>query len=147
VTGLSLLCSGQVPPNPGDLVTSDRMKTTLAALREKFEFVVIDSPPVIPVADARVMSPLSDVVVLVGRYELTSRRALARSAQLLADAQASVVGVVLNDIDFSSADYRYFNYGSIRNTSEHLYAPAKAAVTTNDRKPDDDAPKRKGAHA
>lgn len=151
VTGLSLVCSGQVPPNPGDLVTSDRMKSTLDALREKFEFVVIDSPPVIPVADARVISPLTDVVVLVGRYESTSRRALARSAQLLADAQASVVGVVLNDIDYSSADYRYFNYGSGRNSSEHLYEPAKGASVATDRAaqggPDDDAPKRKGAHA
>jgi succinoglycan biosynthesis transport protein ExoP len=147
VTGLSLLCSGPVPPNPGDLVTSDRMKSALGALREKFEFVVIDSPPVIPVSDARVISPLSDVVVLVGRYESTSRRALARSAQLLADARASVVGVVLNDIDYASADYRYFNYGSGRNSSEHLYEPAKVSAIATDRNSDDDAPKRKGAHA
>jgi capsular exopolysaccharide synthesis family protein len=147
VTGLSLLCSGQAPPNPGDLVTSDRMKSAVGALREKFEFVVIDSPPVIPVSDARVISPLSDVVVLVGRYESTTRRALARSAQLLSDARASVMGVVLNDIDYSSADYRYFNYGSGRNSSEGLYEPANSALSSDDRRLGDEPPKKKGAHA
>jgi polysaccharide biosynthesis transport protein len=145
--GLSLLCGMQAASNPGDLIASDPMKNAVRTLREQFEFVVVDSPPVIPVSDARVLSPLVDVVVLVGRYESTTRRALARSAQLLSEAQANVIGVVLNDIDYSSADFRYFNYGSSRNGGEALYQGVPPVFSPEDRTGSDDPPKGKGAHA
>jgi len=87
------------------------MRKTLRALREKFETIIIDSPPVIPFSDARCLASYADAVVLVGRYGQTTRRAITRGFQLLRDVQAPVIGVVLNGVDFSSADYRYFSYG------------------------------------
>jgi capsular exopolysaccharide synthesis family protein len=144
--GLSLLCGTHEPPNPGELITSDRVKQAIATLRECFEYVVIDSPPVIPVADARVLSSLVDAVILVGRYESTTRRSLARASQMLSEAGGTVAGVVLNDIDYSSADYRYFNYGSNRSSESALYDGVPASRTGN-RKSGEEPPKSRGAHA
>ena len=123
------------------------METVLIALRAQFDHVVIDSPPVIPFSDPRVLAPLSDVVVLVGRYGVTTRRALMRSAQLLSEVRATVVGVVLNDIDLASADYRYFNYGSARTVAEDLYDDANNQFKTESRSETSVIPKSKGAHA
>lgn len=146
VPGLSVLAGGHLPPNPSDLVASEQMEALLIALRNNFSHVVIDSPPAIPFSDARVLSPLSDVVVLVGRYGATTRRALTRAAQLFREVHASMIGVVLNDIDFTSADYRYFNYGFGRNADREFYDDVKRDAA------DDNggaavAPKKKGAHA
>ena len=123
------------------------MEAVLIALRAQFDHVVIDSPPVIPFSDPRVLAPLSDVVVLVGRYGVTTRRALMRSAQLLSEVRATVVGVVLNDIDLASADYRYFNYGSARTVAEDLYDDANNQFKTESRSETSVIPKSKGAHA
>jgi succinoglycan biosynthesis transport protein ExoP len=147
VPSLSVLCSGHYPPNPADLVASEQMEAVLIALRAQYDLVVIDSPPVIPFSDPRVLAPLSDVVVLVGRYGVTTRRALMRSAQLLSEVRASVVGVVLNDIDLASADYRYFNYGSARTVEEDLYDDASNNFKTEGRGETSVVPKSKGAHA
>jgi len=121
VPGLTVLPGGQRPPNPADLVASEQMEAVMAALSGKFDHVVIDSPPVIPFSDARVLSQLSDVVILVGRYGSTTQRALTRAAQLLNEVRGSLAGVVVNDIDFTSADYRYFNYGRARSSEDDVY--------------------------
>ena len=121
VPGLMVLPGGQRPPNPADLVASEQMEAVMVALSGRFDHVVIDSPPVIPFSDARVLSQLSDVVVLVGRYGTTTQRALTRAAQLLNEVRASLAGVVVNDIDFTSADYRYFNYGRARSAEDDIY--------------------------
>jgi succinoglycan biosynthesis transport protein ExoP len=147
VPGLSVICGGYYPPNPADLVASEEMEAVLIALRAQFDHVVIDSPPVIPFSDARVLAPLSDVVLLVGRYGVTTRRALMRSSQLLSDSRASIVGVVLNDIDLASADYRYFNYGSARTVDEELYDDANNKFTSEGRTEAPAVSKSKGAHA
>ncbi len=147
VPNLSVLCGGHYPPNAADLVASEQMEAILIALRDQYDHVVIDSPPVIPFSDARVLAPLSDVVVLVGRYGMTTRRALMRSVQLLSDARASVVGVVLNAIDLASADYRYFNYGSARTADEGLYDDANHKFTMDGPSDIPAVAKSKGAHA
>lgn len=143
---LSLLCGNGEPSNPGDLVASDAMRDLITTLRGHYEFVVIDSPPVIPVSDARILSPLVDGVVVVGRYGSTTHRSLARATQLLRDVGGSVLGVVLNAIDYSSADYRYFNYGSNHSGSSNLYS-----LSPNGRMADhnssNEPPKSRGAHA
>ncbi len=66
---------------------------------------------------------------------------------MLAEVRANVIGVVLNDIDYSSADYRYFNYGSNQDGDKGLYQGIQTVLPADDRKGSDDSPKRKGAHA
>jgi Mrp family chromosome partitioning ATPase len=83
----------------------------IKSLRAMFDYVVIDSPPVIPFSDARSLATLSDAVILVSRYEVTTRRSLTLSAEMLSEMHVPLMGVVLNDMDLSSADFHYFHYG------------------------------------
>jgi capsular exopolysaccharide synthesis family protein len=108
---LVLLPAAAKSANPGELIASDKMKGLLATLRAQFDYVVIDSPPAIPFSDARVLSLLVDGVVLVGRYGLTTRRAFTRCVEWLREIGAPIIGAVLNGMDFSSPDYRYYNFG------------------------------------
>ena len=108
---LAVLPSGTTPENPADILSSPQMVELLDTLKKFFDYVVIDSPPVIRFSDARFLSSLADEVVLVGRCGVTTRRAMQRTAELLNEVHASVAGVVLNGIDFSSPDYNYYAYG------------------------------------
>ena len=119
---LFLLPAGRMATNPINTLASDEMKQLLTALREKFEYIIIDSPPVIPFADARVLSTITEGVVLVGRYRFTTKRSLARGAQILDEAGARILGIVINGMDFRSTDYHYYNYGfSRRNADAKVY--------------------------
>jgi succinoglycan biosynthesis transport protein ExoP len=146
VPGLSLLPSGSTVQNPADILVSSGMQNICEALRRQFQFVVIDSPPIIRFSDARYLSRLADDVVLVGRYGVTTRRVIQRSTELLQDVQAPLVGVVLNGIDYSSPDYHYFTYGYSREATrrgDYAYASTGPAVPPTDEPPT----KGKGAHA
>jgi polysaccharide biosynthesis transport protein len=141
---LKVLAGGPVAPNAADLVSSEKMDATLKTLKRQFEFVIVDSPPVIPFSDARSLAANADAVILVGRYGLTTRRALTRSTQLLSDMNAPVLGVVLNDIDLNSPDYHYYNYGFSRTNQDRRYYER---VDSSPKPPSPDCPNAKGAHA
>jgi len=147
VAGLTILPVRDLPGSPADLLASGRMKSTVAALREQFEHVVIDTPPMLSFSDARTLASLSDAVILISRYGYTTRRAIARSAELLEGAQAPVLGVVLNDMDLSSPDYHYFNYGYSRAVSGRKYEQAYRRFTPPPTPQKTESDKAKGAHA
>lgn len=108
---LSVISSGRVPPNPMDLLSRPGLDRLIQSLSERFDIVIIDSPPVLPVADALVMASLVDGVVLVYKVGATSRGALKRSMSLLDQARANVLGIVLNDVRTQlTADYDYAKY-------------------------------------
>jgi succinoglycan biosynthesis transport protein ExoP len=111
VEGLTLLPAGRLPENPADVLSSPQMGALLDTLKQTYSFIVVDSPPIIRFSDARFLSCLADEVVLVGRYGITTRRAMQRTAELLSEVNASVAGVVLNGIDLFSPDYDYYTYG------------------------------------
>jgi capsular exopolysaccharide synthesis family protein len=117
VPGLSLITSGRTESDPTDLLRPERMRLILEKVKYKFDFVLIDSPPVIPFSDARLLALMAEVVILVGRYGFTTRRALGEGAKLFGDAQAPIWGVVLNDINAKSPDFQY-NYGYVRGADE-----------------------------
>jgi succinoglycan biosynthesis transport protein ExoP len=97
--------------NAVHLLTHQRMNQLISRLRELFEFVVIDTPPILPFADGRALSTIADGVVLVGRAGQTSRGAMMRSMELLAEVQsAPILTTVLNGAQNVSADYHYYNY-------------------------------------
>jgi capsular exopolysaccharide synthesis family protein len=111
---LEVLPCGSIPESPADVLSLPLMSEILETMRTQFDYVVIDSPPVIRFCDARFLSSLADKVVLVGRHGVTTRRAMQRAIELLKDAHASIAGVVLNDVDLSSPDYHYYSYGYSR---------------------------------
>jgi polysaccharide biosynthesis transport protein len=107
---LTILPAGEAAPNPGELICSDAMRTIIQELRQKFHYVVIDAPPVLPFADARAIAPLVDGVLFVGRSGSTPRVAMQRSLELLAEVHsAPVLEVVLNGADMSFLGYGYPN--------------------------------------
>src|SRR5580658_6836318 len=105
---LFILPAGTPPPNPAELLASSNMRDVLERLRNEYDHVVVDTPPSLSVTDAVVLSPRADAVVLVIRSGQTTKQALRRSRDILAQVNAKVVGVLLNAVDLSSPDYYYY---------------------------------------
>jgi succinoglycan biosynthesis transport protein ExoP len=107
-TGLGILTSGPIPPNPAELIGSDQMRELLSVLLQHFDHVVIDSPPVSSFTDGVLISTMVDGVLLVVHGGKSSRHIVRRSKQLLQDVGAKIFGVVLNNIEIQSHDYYYY---------------------------------------
>jgi exopolysaccharide transport family protein len=105
---LYILPAGTPPPNPAELLASTNMRDMLAQLSEQYDHIVMDTPPTLSVTDAVVLSPRADAVVLVIRSGHTTKQALRRARDILAQVNAKVVGVLLNAVDLSSPDYYYY---------------------------------------
>ena len=84
------------------------MKDMLDEMREQYDHIVIDTPPTLSVTDAVVLSPRVDSVVLVIRSGQTTKQALRRARDILAQVNARVTGVLLNAVDLTSPDYYYY---------------------------------------
>jgi succinoglycan biosynthesis transport protein ExoP len=111
VTGLYVLPSGQLPPNPSELLGGERMRKTLASLSEAFDLIVLDTPPLLAASDAAILSTIADGVVLVVRAGVTEAEAGQQAMQQLMSVGARVVGAVLNDPDAKVQSYGgYYKY-------------------------------------
>lgn len=110
VQGLWLLPSGMIPPNPAELLGSTRFRDFIGTLREHFDWVIIDSPPVMAVTDAALVAHHATGVLFVIGAEMTSRHAAARALDQLENAQAKFVGAVLNRVDLQRNAYYYAQY-------------------------------------
>ena len=100
-----LLPRGALPPNPADLLMSQKMHEVLRELRESFDFIVIDSPPVIAVSDAAIVSTLCDGVLLVLHGQNTTTPKARRAVERLESIGAPIIGVILNGVDMRHPDY------------------------------------------
>ncbi|WP_439591361.1 polysaccharide biosynthesis tyrosine autokinase [Microbacterium sp.] len=97
-TGVDILTSGVLPPNPGQLLTSERVGEIVADVREKYDYVIIDSPPMLAVSDPRWLAPVADGVVVLARARKTRRDALTRTLAALNSTRTPVLGIVLNGV-------------------------------------------------
>jgi polysaccharide biosynthesis transport protein len=109
IPNLFVVPAGRIPPNPAELVGSPRMKQGLTLLEEHFDHIVIDSPPVLSVADARILGAIADGVVLVIKGGETPKPAVLRTKRLLQEVNAHLIGTLLNSVDVHSADYYYYS--------------------------------------
>lgn len=117
-----LLPRGPIAPNPGEILASHHMEALLEQWKIEFDHVILDSAPILPVADTLSLAPLADSTVLVVRAATTRKKALLRMRALLRRAQARIVGIVVNDIDLRLENYYTYstkygydytsNYGS-----------------------------------
>ncbi len=110
VANLTLVPAGVLPPNPSELLGSQQMKECLEQFRQRFDVVLIDSPPVIAVTDASLLARLVDGVLLVVNSGSTNREALLRAKELLEQVQAPVLGVLLNNITPTNMYGSYYYY-------------------------------------
>ncbi|MGH2652962.1 MAG: polysaccharide biosynthesis tyrosine autokinase [Actinomycetota bacterium] len=117
VSGLRVVPSGPVPKNPAELLGSHAMEKALDRFREGADVIVVDSPPVLDVADTITVAAFADAVVMVADAEHTSRGALSHARKQLDQVRAEVIGAVLNNLDPTKARmypyyYRYYyRYG------------------------------------
>jgi len=114
VPSLHLLPAGPIAPMPAELLGSLQMQRLIEGLRANYDFILIDTPPVLTVTDAAVLVSISDGVVLVLRYAQSSRNVVARASEILLRSGAHLLGVVLNAVDLQSSDYAEY-YGRAYN--------------------------------
>jgi polysaccharide biosynthesis transport protein len=107
---LSLLAAGPVPPNPAELLNGVHAQKIFAWLRDQFDLVLIDSPPVLPVTDAMILSQYADATLVLAAAGQTRRADLRRAAEKLDQVSAKILGIVLNKVTRQTG--RYYGYGS-----------------------------------
>lgn len=120
---LEVLASGTIPPNPAELLQSNAMADLLKQVRDKYDMVIIDAPPLLPVTDAALLASQADGALLVVRYGRTTRDQLGQAVERLRQVDARPVGVVLNMVPNKrrASGYGYgYGYG---------YAPEQSAAT------------------
>lgn len=105
---LYLLPSGPRPPNPAELLGSNKMVEVISELRKRFNYIIIDSPPLIAVTDSAVLSKSVDGVVLVLKAGQTTRELAKRAHKNLKELNARVLGAILNDVDLEKDRYYYY---------------------------------------
>ena len=110
VPHLDALVCGPLPPNPAELLSSERMRTLLHEASQEYQFVLVDSPPLLNVADSRILATLVDGLVLVVRGGVTPRELAQRAQAYARDVGANLIGVVLNNLDLRSSDDYYYRY-------------------------------------
>lgn len=113
VDNLSVLTSGPIPPNPAELLNSQKMMTTLKELRSYYDVVILDLAPVLEVSDTQVLASQMDGVVLVVRQGVTQKLAVKRAVEMLRLAQVKIFGYVMNDVNASDGGYGY-GYGQTK---------------------------------
>jgi polysaccharide biosynthesis transport protein len=113
---LHIMTSGPVPPLPSELLGSRQMEEMIAEMRDQYDFVIIDTPPVLTVTDASILGRLTDAAILIIRYGSAQRHVVQRSVDLLDRSGAHLLGVAVNAVDFKAPEYseyygrKYYEY-------------------------------------
>jgi capsular exopolysaccharide synthesis family protein len=108
VAGLDVLVCGTIPPNPAELISSRHMQDLLEEAVEGYDFVILDSPPLLDVADSRILSTLVEGTLMVVKGGATPRELIRRAGAEAQDAGGNVIGIVLNQLSPLSSDYYYY---------------------------------------
>ena len=121
LTNLHILTSGPVPPLPSELLGSKEMADLITKLREDYDFILIDTPPVLAVTDASILGRLTDAAILIIRYGAAQRHVVQRCIDLLDRSGTHLLGVAVNAVDFKAPEYseyygrKYYEYYGERN--------------------------------
>jgi succinoglycan biosynthesis transport protein ExoP len=110
IPNLYYIPSGPIPPNPSELIGSKLFKSMMESLGERFDHIILDSPPVLGFADSTILSTAVDGIVLVVLGGKTPRETLQRAKEVLLQVNAKILGVVINRIDIQRSDYGYYYY-------------------------------------
>jgi capsular exopolysaccharide synthesis family protein len=136
VANLSIIPCGPIPPNPAEILSSSAAGQLLQRLRSEFDYVLVDSPPLLSVADSRILATLTDAVVMVVRAYETPYDVVRRARALLYSAGARLLGVALNNVDirrdgYGSGSGYVFRYGD-----GHGYGYGKESSDKQDHRQD-----------
>lgn len=126
---LYVLASGQIPPNPSELLGSDEMRSLIVRLEEAFDSVIIDAPPLLPVTDAAVLAQHAGGVLLVVGSQKTKLGELEKSVSALEMVNADILGIVLNRLPVKGPDSYAYTYHSYTSGTAHS-SPRKSPYKT-----------------
>ena len=110
IENLDILTSGTRSPNPSELLASEKMKNFIENLRETYDCIIIDTPPIIAVTDAQIVSRYADGCLLVVASAQAEREAVVKAKELLEKVDAKIIGVVLNKLDVKGKAYYGYYY-------------------------------------
>lgn len=115
--GISVIGAGAIPPNPSELLNSWRMKEMMDILKDNFDYVILDAPPVTVVTDAIIVGRLTDGAILVVRSKFASARTIRKAKEKLENVGVHIFGAVLTRFDIKKSgwrggyEYQYYEYG------------------------------------
>ena len=110
IIGFDYLPGGDIPPNPIQLLESDKMRELIETSQHIYDLVIIDTPPIRYFSDALLLARYADAVALISRYNTTSRKELLASIDLLKKSNVSAIGAILNSVPSTSQSYGYYGY-------------------------------------
>lgn len=111
VENLSIMTSGPIPPNPSELLSSQKFKDLIQSFEQYFDMIIIDTPPVLAVTDAVIMSTVVDGTIIVTNVETNNKHHLLKAKEVLEKSDVNLLGVVLNNVEKSGKDdYYYYEY-------------------------------------
>ncbi|WKK69130.1 CpsD/CapB family tyrosine-protein kinase [Brochothrix thermosphacta] len=108
VPNLSVLTSGPMPPNPAELLSINKLDTLMDEFKKIFDIIIIDTPPVVNLTDAVVISRVADGIILVVRANHTQKNEVSRSVEILKTTNKKLFGTILNDAKHEVSDYYYY---------------------------------------
>lgn len=126
--GLTVLTSGAIPPNPSELLGSQAAKTLLAELRSEFDYVIVDSTPLLAVTDAAILAAAADGVLMIVRFGQTKREQLTHAVESLHDVDASVLGSVFTMTPSRGGSYYNYKYDYSEQTPTRRASGRKPAI-------------------
>ncbi len=126
---LHVLATGPRPPNPAEMLSSNRMEERIHHWIQQFDRIVMDSAPLLAVSDTQALAARADAVVLVARAGVTRKRALIRARDLLWRINAPITGVVVNDVDLRLENFYTYRYGMY--TRDYWYAYRQSVLSSN----------------
>ncbi len=116
IDNLYVLTSGPIPPNPAELLATNKMKQVVHMLKEKFDHVIFDSPPIIAVTDAAILSRLVDATLMVVNHGVVTYDEATFAVEQLQKVKANIIGTIINGVPSNKGSYYYYYYyyGSTR---------------------------------
>ena len=136
VSNLDIICCGAVPNNPSELAGSQRMLDFVAEVRDKYEKVVFDCPPVSAVSDPLIIASSADGTVFVNKFNKIRRDHARKTVQRVQDAGINIIGVCINDLDFEGKDSYYYSYYYYQNRYYASHYKSEQEGKANDEKSD-----------
>ena len=108
IEGMHLITSGEIPPNPAELLGSESMDALLEEIKRRYDIIILDTPPILGIADAQILSNKCDGTILIISAGSTKKESALRAKNVLQTSRANLIGTVLNNFKVGSDHYYYY---------------------------------------
>lgn len=122
-TGLDIITAGKIPPNPSEMLGSKGIEELIDKLKEIYDYIILDSPPVLAVTDAQILSRKVNGTILVVKSAKTKKVNVVNAKELLSKVKANIIGIVLNEVKIKSSKYYY--YGEVEKNKKRSKSKKK----------------------